>query len=506
MARELIINITPFETRAVLLENGTPVEIFIDRGNTNENIGNIYKGRVLRILPGMQSAFIDIGLEKAAFLYVKDLAPYSITYDDPFETAIDEETIEGEELEPKESFQITAKIQDLIKEGQEILVQTEKCPRGTKGARVTTNIAIPGRYLVLLPFSEHIGVSHRIQNEQEKERLKNIVESLRTASFGFIVRTAAEGKSETELKRDMNYLIRVWEHICQKKNMHSAPSTIYEELELPYRLVRDMPSEEIGKIIIDNKDIYEKLVKYINDFWPEESVFVELYQEEQPLFEKYGIELEISKALERYIWLKSGGYIVIDETEALTIIDVNTGKFVGKDNLETTILQTNMEAAKEIPYQLRLRNIGGIIIIDFIDMKETANKEKVFKLLEAECMRDRTKIFLNPMTDLGLVELTRKRTRNSLSKILGETCPCCEGKGFILSRKTVCNEIFRELYKNLIKNQTKKAFLKVGREMGDILFGEEKKVIDALKVLTKKDVIIEVSKDLLWNQYEVLYL
>lgn len=506
MARELIINVTPFETRAVLLENGTPVEIFIDRGNTNENIGNIYKGRVLRILPGMQSAFIDIGLEKAAFLYVKDLAPYSITYDDPFETVIDEERPEGEETEPKETLPIAAKIQDLIKEGQEILVQTEKCPRGTKGARVTTNIAIPGRYLVLLPFSEHLGVSHRIQSEQEKERLKNIVESLRTTNFGFIVRTAAEGKSEIELKRDMNYLIRLWEHISEKKNKHSAPSTIYEELELPYRLVRDMPSEEIGKIIIDSKDIYEKLVAYIKDFWPEEQLSVELYQGEQPLFEKYGIELEISKALERYIWLKSGGYIVIDETEALTIIDVNTGKFVGKDNLETTILQTNMEAAKEIPYQLRLRNIGGIVIIDFIDMKEPANKEKVFKLLESECMRDRTKIFLNPMTDLGLVELTRKRARNSLSKILGETCPCCEGKGFIMSRKTVCNEIFREIYKNLAKPSTKKAFLKVGREMGDLLFGEEKKVIDALKIMTKKDVIIEISKDLLWHQYEVLYI
>lgn len=504
--RELAINVTPFETRAVLLENRTPIEIFVERGSTNENIGNIYKGRVLRILPGMQSAFIDIGLEKAAFLYVKDLAPYSITYDDPFDTISEEENIGGEETETKEVFQFTAKIQDLIKEGQEILVQTEKCPRGTKGARVTTNIALPGRYLVLLPYSDHLGVSHRIQNEEERDRLKSIVESLRTTSFGFIVRTAAEGKSENELKRDMNYLTRLWEHINEKKNKHSAPSTVYEELELPYRLVRDLPSEEIGKIIIDSKDVYEKLVSYISDFWPEEPITVELYKDEIPLFEKYGLELEISKALERYIWLKSGGYIVIDETEALTIIDVNTGKFVGKDNLETTILQTNMEAAKEIPYQLRLRNIGGIIIIDFIDMKEPVNKEKVFKLLESECMRDRTKIFLNPMTDLGLVELTRKRARNSLSKILGETCPCCEGKGFIMSRKTVCNEIFREVYKNLSKQTNKRAFLKVGREMGDILFGEEKKIIDAIKIMTKKDVVIEVSRDLLWHQYEATYI
>ncbi len=506
MARELAINVTPFETRAVLLENRTPIEIFVERGSTNENIGNIYKGRVLRILPGMQSAFIDIGLEKAAFLYVKDLAPYSITYDDPFDTNVEEENIIGDESEPKESFSFNARIQDIIKEGQEILVQTEKCPRGTKGARVTTNIAIPGRYLVLLPYSEHLGVSHRIQDENERERLKTIVESLRTTAFGFIVRTAAEGKSENELKRDMNYLIRLWEHINQKKNRQTAPATIYEELELPYRLVRDLPSEEIGKIIIDNKEIYEKLVAYIKDFWPEEPISVQFYNEDVPLFDKLGLELEINKALERYIWLKSGGYIVIDETEALTIIDVNTGKFVGKDNLETTILQTNMEAAKEIPYQLRLRNIGGIIIIDFIDMKESVNKEKVFKLLESECMRDRTKIFLNPMTDLGLVELTRKRARNSLSKILGETCPCCEGKGFIMSKKTVCNEIFREIHKNLSKPSRKKAYLRVGREMGDLLFGEEKKVIEALKHLTKKEVVIEVSKELLWHQYEVTYL
>lgn len=503
MARELVINVTPFETRAVLLENRTPIEIFIERGSTNENIGNIYKGEVLRILPGMQSAFIDIGLEKAAFLYVKDLAPYSITYDDPFEIVSDEA---GDEFGAKEYLPFTAKIQDLIKEGQEILVQTEKCPRGTKGARVTTNIAIPGRYLVLLPYSEHIGVSHRIQDEQERERLKNIVESMRTTTFGFIVRTAAEGKSANELKRDMDYLIRLWEHISEKKTKYSAPFTVYEELELPYRLVRDLPSDEIGKILVDNKDIYEKLISYIRDFWPEEPITVEYYQDEIGLFEKYEIELEITKALERYIWLKSGGYIVIDETEALTIIDVNTGKFVGKDNLETTILQTNMEAAKEIPYQLRLRNIGGIVIIDFIDMKDPVNKEKVFKLLESECSRDRTKIFLNPMTDLGLVELTRKRARNSLSKILGETCPCCEGKGFVLSGKTICNEIFRELMKNLNKRPTSKALLKVGREMGDMLFGEEKKIIDAVKMLTKKDVVIEVSKDLLWNQYEIRYI
>lgn len=506
MARELVINVTPFETRAVLLENGTPIEIFIERGNTNENIGNIYMGRVLRILPGMQSAFIDIGLEKAAFLYVKDLAPYSVTYDDPFEVISEEDVLVREDTEQKDVLPLTERIQDLIKEGQEILVQTEKCPRGTKGARVTTNIALPGRYLVLLPYSDHLGVSHRIQDDKERERLKNIVDKLRSGNIGLIVRTAAEGKTDVELKRDLNYLLRLWQHINEKKNKYSAPSTIYAELELPYRLVRDMPSEEIGKIVIDSKDMYENLVAYIKDFWPEEPITVELYSDDPPIFEKYGIELEITKALERYIWLKSGGYIVIDETEALTIIDVNTGKFVGKDNLETTILQTNLEAAKEIPYQLRLRNIGGIIIIDFIDMKDPSNKEKVFKLLESECLRDRTKIFLNPMTELGLVELTRKRTRNSLSKILGETCPYCEGKGFIMSRKTICNEIFREILKNLQKPQYKKAYLKVGREMGDILFGEEKKVIDALKIMTKKEVVIEVSRELPHHQYEIRYL
>jgi ribonuclease G len=502
LARELALNITPFEIRGVLLENRTPIEIFIERENTKENIGNIYKGRVLRILPGMQSAFIDIGLEKAAFLYVKDLAPFSITYDDPFDL-IDNET---DEMDMKELFpQPSHKIQDLLKEGQEILVQTEKCPRGTKGARVTTNIALPGRYLVLLPFSEHIGVSHKIQDEAERERLKLIVENLKVMPYGFIVRTAAEGKSENELKRDMNYLTKLWEHIKEKKSRLSAPATIYQELEIQFRLVRDLPAEEIGKIIVDNSEIYQKLLSYINDFWPEEPVSVELYQDEISLFEKFGIELEISKALERYIWLKSGGYIVIDETEALTIIDVNTGRFVGKDNLETTILQTNMEAAKEIPYQLRLRNIGGIIIVDFIDMKDQKNKEKVFKLFESECARDRVKNFINPMTDLGLVELTRKRVRNSLSKILGETCPCCEGKGFILSKKTVCNEIFRELLKSLARTSSNRALLKVGREIGDLLFGEEKKIIEAAMSITKKDVLIEVSKDLLWHQYQILY-
>lgn len=506
MARELVVNITPFETRAVLLENRTPIEIFIERENSLENIGNIYKGRVLRILPGMQSAFIDIGLEKAAFLYVKDLAPYAIVDEDLFESSLDSDE-SSEEHTLNEHFYIpsTLRIQDILKEGQELLVQTEKCPRGTKGARVTTNIVIPGRYLVLMPFAEHIGVSKKIQDETERERLKNIIEDLNTTKMGFIVRTAAEGKNKIELQRDMNYLIRLWEYIKNKKNAQSAPSIIYQELELPFRLVRDLPAEEIGKIIVDNQEVYIKLINYINEFWPEEAISVEYYHDEVPLFDKYGLELEIAKALDRYIWLKSGGYIVIDETEALTIIDVNTGKFVGKDNLETTILQTNMEAAKEIPYQLRLRNIGGIIIVDFIDMQDPKNKEKVFKLFESECMRDRTKIFLNPMSDLGLVELTRKRTRNSLSKILGETCPCCQGKGFILSKKTVCNEIYRELLKTLNKHSVSKALLKVGQELGDLFFGEEKRIIEKVKDLTKKEVIIEITAQFQWNQYEILY-
>lgn len=502
LARELIINVTPFETRAVLLENRTPIEIFIERENFQENTGNIYKGKVLRILPGMQSAFIDIGLEKAAFLYVKDLAPYSIIEDDPFESFTNEPS--DDTIEIKEAHS-NLRIQDILKEGQEILVQTEKCPRGTKGARVTTNIAIPGRYLVLLPYAEHIGVSRKIQDENEKERLKKLVEGLNTSNMGFIVRTAAEGKNDLELQRDMNYLIRLWEHIKTKRNSMTAPCIIYQELELPFRLVRDLPAEEIGKIIIDNQETYIKLINYINIFWPEEQITVEYYNDEVPLFDKYGVELEISKALDRYIWLKSGGYIVIDETEALTIIDVNTGKFVGKDNLETTILQTNMEAAKEIPYQLRLRNIGGIIIIDFIDMQDPKNKEKVFKLLQEECQRDRTKIFLNPMSDLGLVELTRKRVRNSLSKILGETCPCCQGKGFILSKKTVCNEIYRELLKTLTKPPIAKALLKVGQELGDLFFGEEKRIIENIKNATKKEVIIEISIQLQPHQYEIFY-
>lgn len=498
-----MINVTPFETRAVLLDNRTPIEIFIERENTKENIGNIYKGKVLRILPGMQSAFIDIGLEKAAFLYVKDLEPYSITDEDPFEISMESE---DEEKDIKEiSHSSSVRIQDIIKEGQEILVQTEKCPVGTKGARVTTNIVLPGRYLVLLPFSDHIGVSHKIQDEKEKERLKSIVEKLRDNPYGFIIRTAAEGKSDTELKRDMNYLIRLWEHIKEKRSRNNAPAIIYQELELPFRLVRDLPAEEIGKILIDNKEVYDRLKSYIHDFWPEESINVELYTDDTPMFEKYGIELEINKALERYIWLKSGGYIVIDETEALTIIDVNTGRFIGKDNLETTILQTNLEAAKEIPYQLRLRNIGGIIIIDFIDMKDPKNKEKVFKLLESECARDRTKIFLNPMSDLGLVELTRKRLRNSLSKILGETCPFCEGKGFVLSRKTICLSIYRELLKAITKPTAQRILIKVGREIGDLFFGEEKRIIEAIKKKTKKDILIEVSKELPWHNYQIIY-
>ncbi len=379
MASELVINVTAHETRISLIEKGTIAELYIERTREKGIVGNIYKGRVVRVLPGMQAAFVDIGLEKAAFLYVADvfdaIEEYENLLDDGKKDRPDDDGSHPE-------YKILHPIEDLLQEGQELLVQVSKEPIGTKGARITSHISLPGRHVVYMPTVDHVGISRRIEEEEERERLREIVDRVRQPGCGFIVRTASEGKTEEDLRADMQYLATIWAEIVKKKEKAAAPCLIHADLDVVQKVVRDIVTDDVTRIVVDSKPDQERIIQFISTFMPKMKSSVDLYDDEEPIFDHYGLEVEISRALGRKVWLKSGGYIIIEQTEALTAIDVNTGRFVGKHNLEDTILKTNLEAVKEIAYQLRLRNIGGIIIIDFIDMEKEANREKVYAALE----------------------------------------------------------------------------------------------------------------------------
>jgi len=390
MYRELVVNATDHETRVALLENGTIVELFIERDDESNITGNIYKGKVQRVLPGMQAAFVDIGLSQAAFLYVDDvLGESKIINTDPEETdKVDDE--DEENIYPCKVFHEN-RIEDLIHEGQEILVQVAKSPISTKGARITTYISLPGRYLVLMPNVDHIGISRRIEDETERKRLKDIITDLRNDRYGYIIRTACEGVETNVIKKEMEFLIKIWNDIQNKSQSVSPPRLIHKDLTVTLRAVRDLLTDEADKLIIDSEEIYQGVQNFLKNVMKDLNVSVELYNGREPIFDEYNLEGDISRALKKKIWLKSGGYIIIEHTEALVSIDVNTGRFVGKYNFEETILKTNLEAVNEIAYQIRLRNIGGIIIIDFIDMQKESNKEKVYNSLKKALLKDKSK-------------------------------------------------------------------------------------------------------------------
>ena len=388
MASELVINVTAHETRISLIEKGTIAELYIERTREKGIVGNIYKGRVVRVLPGMQAAFVDIGLEKAAFLYVADVFDAIEEYENLMDDGKKEDHHDDDS---NQEFKVLHPIEDLLQEGQELLVQVSKEPIGTKGARITSHISLPGRHVVYMPTVDHVGISRRIEDEEERERLREIVDRVRQPGCGFIVRTASEGKSEDDLRADMQYLAKVWAAIVSTKEKATAPSLIHADLDVVQKVVRDIVTDDVNRIVIDSKPDHDRIVQFISTFMPKMKSSIELYDEEEPIFDQYGLEVEISRALGRKVWLKSGGYIIIEQTEALTAIDVNTGRFVGKHNLEDTILKTNLEAVKEIAYQLRLRNIGGIIIIDFIDMEKEVNREKVYAALEDALKIDKSK-------------------------------------------------------------------------------------------------------------------
>jgi len=501
MDSEILINVTRDEIRVGLLEGGQVVEFYVERKLDVSLVGNIYKGKVVKILPGMQSAFVDIGLEKAAFLYVTDIHAGMEEYA-PF----------LEEEEKNNSIELISKrgrpdltIEDLIQEGQEILVQVSKDPIGSKGARVTSYVTIPGRYLVLMPNVEHIGISRRISDEAERIRLRTIVEYIKPKSYGLIIRTASEGSTEADLKKDLEFLLILWETIQRKKEKVSAPSLLYSDLDLAFRSVRDLMIQDVKRLVIDSEEEYERIKDFVRTYFEKLLGKIELYEGIEPIFDAFGIELDISRALGRKVWLKSGGYIVIDQTEAMTVIDVNTGKFVGKEELEDTILKTNLEALKEIAYQIRLRNLGGIIIVDFIDMEKYENREKVFNAFVEAMKKDRAKNTISTISELGLIQMTRKRVRESLGRTLCESCPYCEGKGFVKSPRTLCYEIFRKITR-LGKHGGQRIIVTAHPSVAELLTDEERAGVEDIENKYNIKVTIRESHNLHQENYEITVL
>ncbi len=438
MSREIVINATKHESRIAVLDDGQVAELWVERTRQRTVVGNIYKGRVTKVLPGMQSAFVDLRLERDAFLYVSDV----------LEDVEDYENDAAEELRLEEEVRPEASISDLLREGQEVLVQVSKDTIAGKGARITSHITLPGRFLVYMPTVNHVGVSRRIDNEEERLRLKQILESIRPAgSGGFIVRTAGEQHGEDDFHADMKYLMDLWEQIRRRAEKASAPAAIHYDLDLVLRTIRDVLTPEFKSVWIDSVEQYQRIVEFLDQIQPNLVSRVRLYRRDEPIFDEFGIEPEIGKALNSKVWLKSGGYIVINQTEALVAIDVNTGKYVGKKNLEETVFRTNLEAAKEIVRQIRLRDLGGIIVLDFIDMENLSNRAALFEAFENEIKKDRSKTKILQISEFGLIEMTRKRVRQSLERSLTQPCPYCAGSGRIKSNTTISLEIWRELMK-----------------------------------------------------------
>lgn len=500
----IVVNAAPYETRVATLESGILVELLIERGEDRNLVGNIYNGKVIRVLPGMQAAFVDIGMDKAGFLFAGDYVTPPLEFDtDPAEEA---PVLRDEiSIRPARYPQETAlpPIEGLIREGQHLLVQVAKEPLGTKGARITSHITLPGRHLVLLTWSSHIGISRRIEDPGERDRLSKIVESIRPEGMGAIVRTAAEGRSEAELKADMDYLVRLWETIRKRSESAAAPAMIHRELSLSLRTVRDLFSSETDRIVVDSPEEHDRIRTFALQFFPRTEGRIELYTGPEPIFDHYGIEIELTRALDKKVWLKSGGHIVIEQTEALTVVDVNTGKYVGRSSLEDTTVKINLEAVKEIVYQLRLRNIGGIIIIDFIDMKSEENRDKVYNALVDALRADRSKTTICKISELGLVEMTRKRVRESLGRSLAEPCPYCSGESVIKSKKTICYDIFRSLERQGMMLSGKQVSLYVHPALAEEMFGEERRYLEILENRYGMKVNISASDKFHIEQYRI---
>lgn len=466
MKTEILVHTTTDETWVAVLEDRALVELYVDQSGIQRLSGNIYKGRVKNVLPGMQAAFVDIGLERNAFLYVADAITPSISM--------------AEAGSKKDS----PSINEVLQPGQELVVQVVKEPSETKGARVTTHLTLPGRNLVLMPGSDHVGVSRRIEDEQERERLRQIAKNSKPYGMGLIVRTAAYGIDEEEFSQDVDFLLHLWKTIKRRSCNRTAPAVLYRDLDLVYRIVRDLFTPDVERFVVDNREVYERTLELLSLMSPELQSRVEYFDPDQDLLLTYGLEADVEKAFRRKVWLKCGGYIVIDQTEALTAIDVNTGKFVGNTSLNETVLTTNLEAVKEIARQLRLRNIGGIIVVDFIDMEDAEAKKQVVTALEEQLKRDKVKAIVCGLTKLGLVEITRKKERRSLESVFLKPCPYCAGKGKVLSEQAVGLKVRREIYRLLAQQSVAALLVEAHPSVAAVLIGPGGKSLKALEEKT----------------------
>lgn len=441
MGVEIAINISTQETRVAVLDNKVVTELYVDRAKKKDFVGNVYKGKVVKVLPGMQAAFIDIGLERAAFMHVSDLSVGT----EPGDILVDSDEDEKGPEFPRPRRQTVLPIQELLEQDQELIVQISKGPIGTKGPRVTSYCSLPGRFLVLMPNVDHVGISRRIAEEEERSRLKDIMKRIREPGYGYIVRTVSEGVSEEDLKADVGFLTAMWQDIVKKQDRHSAPAALHTDLDLTLRVVRDLFTKNVKRLLIDSKEECEAVKEFVRRYLPDQTSRISHYNKDESLFDHLGIEMEISRALSRKVWLKSGGHIVIDHTEAMTVIDVNTGRFVGKRDQEETILKNNLEAAREVAYQIKLRGIGGIIIIDFIDMERGRNRDKVYHALVDAMGNDKARTRISRISDLGLIEISRERVREDLLRTLSDVCSDCDGRGYTRSALTVVYDIFRDI-------------------------------------------------------------
>ena len=489
MSEEILINVTPRETRVALVENGVLQEIFVERARRRGLVGKIYRGKVCRVLPGMQAAFVDIGLDRAAFLHASDI-----------ETSLPGEAQNGDNGADS--------ISQLLHEGQEVSVQVIKDPLGTKGARLTTQITISSRYLVFIPNVVNVGISQKIEDEAERARLRDIIQLFLTdqAANGYIVRTAAEGASAEALRADMLFLSKLWQSVSETEATAKPGDVIYDDLPLTIRVMRDMLDNQIEKVRIDSRESYQRVNEFCEQFMPDMSTQLEYYPGERPIFDIYSIEDEIQKALQRKVQLKSGGYLIIDQTEAMTTADVNTGGYVGHRNLEETIFKTNLEAAQSIARQIRLRNLGGIIIIDFIDMSDEEHKRQVLRALEKYLAKDHARTHISEVSSLGLVEMTRKRTRESLEHILCEACPTCDGRASLKTAETVCYEIFREILRESRQYDAQQLLVLASQEVVDLLLDEESDSLGELEAFIGKPIKFQVESLYSQEQYDVVPL
>jgi len=489
MSEEILINSTPSESRVALVEGGMLQEVWLERSGNTRLIGNIYMGEVSRVLPGLQAAFVDIGLERTAFLHARDLERPEAT------------TPDGE-VRPEPL------IANVLRPGEQIMVQVIKDPIGSKGARLTTNISIPSRFLVLLPDCETIGVSVRIEEEEERMRLKELVHTLRddTVGHGYIIRTNAEGVNDFAFSADMVYLGKVWQAIKERAAAIDTVNCIYQDLSLPLRALRDMMHEKVDRVMIDSPEVFQKARDFAQRFLPDWRERIEEYSADRPIFDLFGVEDEIEKALKPVVPLKSGGYLVFDQTEAMTTIDVNTGAYVGHRNLEETVYKTNLEATYAIARQLRLRNLGGIIIVDFIDMNVEEHRRQVMRSFERALERDHAKTSLNPFSALGLLEMTRKRTSESLERRLCIPCPQCEGRGSVKSTETVYLEIFREIMRSCRQFEASRLMVLASSQVVERILDEQSVTVAELEELTGKMIRFQKEDQYEQEQFDVVLL